>query len=485
MVDRGDLDPADWLSSQFGEDPPAPRASQPPPAPVAPAVLPPAPVAAPVLPPAPVAPPVSDPEVGGFMWGLTPGATLGSTTVPTTGVPSTTDAPPIWDSAPPAAVAPPAPPPFWNSAPAAKELPTQTFSFDSPIAATGAPPPQAPVIPPAAPIEAASPAWPVIPAAGWDTSTQPNSYDTPTQAISYPAPTDAPTQAFPGQALAPAWQPEPSPGSWLAAPFDSALDGLTDVVEAELVGSTAPVGEGRDASAIDDLFGASQFKDFSDEPFIAPPPPRQPGGTVAGAPKPVRAPIPRNQKILMWIAGGLVAALALVALFALGTKLSGVVAGPPVLPTPTPSDTTPAVPTIGPVAPGEHTWDALLGGECLAPYQSAWQDSYVVVVCTTPHPAQMIFRGTFADLASATYPGIVELQKRIPALCTAATVINYTVAGAATDIQITASFAVDETDWDSGNRTFFCFATRAAGAMFTGSIAVAQKPVSPTPTPTP
>jgi hypothetical protein len=347
----------------------------------------------------------------------------------------------------------------WNSPPAATEVPTQAFSFDAPIAA----------------------------APGWDASTQPNSYDTPTQAFSYPSPADTPTQAIPGQALAPAWQPEPSAGSWFAAPVDSSLDGLTDVVEAELVGPSAAAGEGPERSAIDDLFGDSQFRDFSDEPFIAPIPQRQPGGAVAlaGEPKPPRAPIPRTQKILMWIAGGLVAALALVALFTLGTKLSGVVAGPPVLPTPTPSETAPVVAVIGPVAPGEHRWDELLGGECIAPYQSAWQDSYVVVGCTTPHPAQMVFRGTFDDLASATYPGIEELTKRVPALCGAPTVINYAVAGTAADIQITASFAADETDWDSGNRTFYCFATRAAGAMFTSSIAVPQKPATPTPTPTP
>ncbi len=325
-----------------------------------------------------------------------------------------------------------------------------------------------------------SPAWPVVAQA----STPPvNSYDMPTQAIAYPGPTDAPTQAFPGQALSPTWDADPSAGSWFAAPIDPALDGVTEVLEAELVGMGVPEGEGREASALDDLFGDNQFKDFSDEPFIAPLPPRQTGDASEAGPKPARAPIPRNQKILMWIAGGLVAALALVALFALGTKLSGAVAPSPVLPTPTPTETTPPVAAIGPVAPGEHRWDELLGGECIAPYQSAWQDSYVVVECTTPHPAQMVFKGTFDDPLSATYPGIDALQKRVPALCGAPTVINYAVAGTAADIQITASFAADESDWDAGNRTFYCFATRAAGATFSSSIAIPQK--APTPAPSP
>jgi hypothetical protein len=308
----------------------------------------------------------------------------------------------------------------------------------------------------------------------------------PTQAIAYPGPTDVPTQALPGQALSPTWEPEPSAGAWFAAPLDPALDGVTEVLNAELVGSSAPEGEGREATALDDLFGDNQFKDFSDEPFIAPLPTRQPSGGSGGevGPKPTRAPIPRNQKILMWIAGGLVAALALVALFTLGTKLSGAVAPPAALPTPTATETVPPVAAIGPVAPGEHRWDELLGGECIAPYQSAWQDSYVVVDCTTPHPAQMVFRGKFDDPASATYPGIDALQKRVPALCGAPTVINYAVAGSAADIQITASFAADESDWDAGNRTYYCFATRAAGATFSSSIAIPQKPVTPTPSPT-
>jgi hypothetical protein len=313
-------------------------------------------------------------------------------------------------------------------------------------------------------------------------------YDIPTQAIAYPAAPDAPGEALAASwQPAPTWQPEPSAGSWFSAPIDPALDGLTDVIEAELVGATAPVGEGLEAQSIDVLFGDSRFKDFSDDPFIAPLPPRQPGGTGAGAGEPgaAREPIPRGQKILMWIAGGLVAALALVALFGLGTRLSGAVAPPPVLPTPTPTATAPPVVAIGPVAPGEHRWDELLGGECISPYQSAWQDSYVVVACATPHPAQMVFRGTFADPLNATYPGIDELQKRIPALCGAATVINYAVAGTAADIQITASFAADAADWNKGNRTFYCFATRAAGATFASSIAIPLKPAAPSPSPAP
>lgn len=493
MTDRDDLDPADWLASQFGEEPPPaktvtppvappipplaappaftpPAIFAPPPAAAPPAAAPPAPAQAPPapfsfaaeapqpspvqpfpVPPAVVAPAPADQLGGGFSWSLTPGAAATPPPTPEFAAPVESPSPPVWNP-PPAAVAPPAEvtPPVWRTD---VEAPTQAFSFDAPIGG-----PNEPV----------------------------NSYDMPTQAIAFPGAADLPTQVLPGQALSPVWQPEPSAGSWFAAPLDPALDGVTEVLQAELVGPDVPDGEGREATALDDLFGDNRFQDFSDEPFIAPLPLRQPAdsGDEIG-PKPARAPIPRNQKILMWIAGGLVAALALVALFTLGTKLSGAVAPPAALPTPTPTETTPSVAAIGPVAPGEHRWDELLGGECIAPYQSAWQDSYVVVNCTTPHPAQMVLRGKFDDPASATYPGIDALQKRVPALCGSPTVINYAVAGTASDIQITASFAADETDWAAGNRTFYCFATRAAGATFASSIAIPQKPAAPTPAPTP
>ena len=138
---------------------------------------------------------------------------------------------------------------------------------------------------------------------------------------------------------------------------------------------------------------------------------------------------------------------------------------------------------VGPVAPGEYQWDELLGGECLQPWVSAWEDRYTVVDCAVPHPAQMVFRGTFDDEAVAAYPGVEALQTRINLLCTAPTIIDYARAGAANDIQVSASFAADAADWDEGNRTFFCFVNRSGGGDFTESITIQQVPVTPTPTP--
>ena len=276
----------------------------------------------------------------------------------------------------------------------------------------------------------------------------------------------------------------PDRSQWMSAPVDPALDGVTEVIEAELVGLGAPDGEGVEASALDSLFGETQFREYADE-LISAPPPRASSEGGAKPPKPPRGAIPRTQKILLGIAGGLLAALALVALFLVGTRLSDSLGpAPAITPTPTASPG-PIVLPIGPVEPGDYAWDELLGGECLSPYESAWQDNYTVVDCAVPHPAQMIYRGLFDDSAVTIYPGVEELQKRINLLCTAPTIIDYAKAGTANDIQVEASFAPDATDWAEGNRTYFCFVSRSGGEDFTVSIAIPQLVPTPTPSATP
>jgi hypothetical protein len=295
-------------------------------------------------------------------------------------------------------------------------------------------------------------------------------------------PTPDPTVALPVEPLTEAF------GSF--APIDDALDGGTEVLGAQLVGLHDPVDEGLEASSIDSLFGDTAFVDYGDEPLIAALPPRAAGGQelvrVERPPRPPRPPIPRVQKILMGVAGGLVAILALIALFLLGTRISSLLPVPAaiVTPTPTPSATFPVVLPLGPVDPGEYYWDRLLGGECLDPFESAWQDTYEVVDCTQPHPAQMVHRGVFDDPEGTPYPGLEELGTRINLLCTAPTIIDYAIAGTVQDIQVAASFAADEEEWDEGNRTYFCFVNRAGGELLTASIAIPQVAPIPTPAPT-
>ncbi len=429
MADDKDeaFDPADWFASQFGQDEPKPAT---------PPVEPPA---APAVPPAHPAPPPTQP------------------------------------AAPPPAAPSPVPP----TEPTPATTPLEKFAWELDLPAT--PPPAAtpdPTPPAAAPPVAPPPATPpplVEPAPAPPAASLPSSHlDQPTQAM------DA--DQF-GSALA-AFEPPP---------VESSLQGATEVMSAHEVGIPEPVGEGLEHNPLESLFGETQFRDYEGEPMITVPTtrlaPAQPDPGVAPPPPP--GGIPRNQKVLMWIAGGLVGVLALVALFLVGTRIAGTFGpSPAVEADPTPSATAPVELPVGapivPLEPGTYRWDQLLGGECLEPYESPWQDEYTVVACTEPHAGQLVARGLFAEIEGQSYPGLEELGSRINLLCSAPTVIDYAVAGTITDIQVAASFAADADEWDAGNHGYACFVSRAGGEPLTASVGVPQVVVAPpTPTATP
>ena len=191
-------------------------------------------------------------------------------------------------------------------------------------------------------------------------------------------------------------------------------------------------------------------------------------------------PIWRNPRILIWAGGTLVALLLLVGLFFLGTRLSSIAAPVPAptktataTPTPTPTPTSTAAPVVtGPAAAGPHKWNELRGGECVDPFSSVWAETFTVVDCAAPHPAQMVFRGTFPD-APAVYPGAPALQAQINLLCGSPTVVNLAAAGAYANIQVSASYAADTAEWAEGQHDYFCFISRAGGEPLTGSVAAA------------
>jgi hypothetical protein len=240
-------------------------------------------------------------------------------------------------------------------------------------------------------------------------------------------------------------------------------------------------------SAIDALFGESQFREY--EPGVLNPN-EQPFAARAAAAERLPdgaelAGMSRAQKVLLSIVGGLVAVLALVALFFVGTRLPALTAHAPATPSSTPSSTpspTSTARAVGPVADGIHPWSALLGGECLDPFAGPWAETFTVVDCAKPHPAQMVFRGTFDTSADPAYPGPDKLQSQIALLCAAPGVINLAVAGAYTDVQLQGSYAVDEDQWAAGEHDYFCFVNRASGQPLTGSVAVPHAaPTTPAP----
>ncbi len=181
----------------------------------------------------------------------------------------------------------------------------------------------------------------------------------------------------------------------------------------------------------------------------------------------------RTQKTLAIVAGALVVVLALVGVFLLGTKSPGILPQPeakPVEVEKTP-DPVAAPPAVGPVAPGTYAWNELLGTECIEPFASAWEEEFTVVDCATPHTAQLVSRGIFADEAFAPYPESIELQARINLLCTSPTSVNYAAAGALSDVAVSASYPATAEQWDAGEREYFCFLTRSTGEPLTVSLA--------------
>jgi len=420
-----DIDHADWLSSQFGEDEPEkrprrrgmPAAEQPaaPTPPAEPAVRFFPAASPPTAPPLPAAAPPAA-SGGGFSWGLTPGGS--------------TPGPPPPEPAPPVIPAPVAP------------------DWDVPTVAT--------------PIVRERPAEPA-------------------ETVQFHG-AEIVRQEFPG----------------FGAPVDPAIEGVTEVFGAQPIGLGAPEDEGIEVNALDSLFGESKFVEYEDA--LIPALPARASGSAGGSgggfgggelvvvDRPTLAPegraaIPRLQKILMGIAGGLLAVLALIALFLAGSRIAQNAPAPAVVADPTPSASAPVGPVLGPVAPGEYYWDRLLGGECIAPFTSEWEDTFTVVPCTQSHPAQLVLKGTFPATEDPAYPGADALQTLAASLCAVPTVIDYAAAASANDIQVLSSFAADEQDWLNGNRTFYCFVNRTGGAEFTASIAIPQ--VLPTTTPAP
>lgn len=243
-----------------------------------------------------------------------------------------------------------------------------------------------------------------------------------------------------------------------------------------------------EGGALDELFGTDSFQEY-DEPLIpaASRASRRGAGGGAGggdgdAPASIapgqRAPLGRTQKVLLWVAGSLLALLALVAVFFLGTRIP-LLLGPAPGAEPSPSATPSPTPTsterpVGPVPPGEYRWDELWGGECLEPYVDAWQEQYTVVDCAEPHTAQLADRALFprpeGSDVMGPFPGEEALAAQISLLCSRPGVLDLAAAAPFTDIQVQGAYAVTEEQWDAGMQDFFCFASRSSGEPLTRSI---------------
>ena len=254
-------------------------------------------------------------------------------------------------------------------------------------------------------------------------------------------------------------------------------------------------GEVGPASPIHALFAETQFRDYEGEPLVGAIPtelnPFASAGTGAARavdpgsaypsetsttspPNGPQAPFSKNQKLLFWVAGGVIALLVLAVLFVIGTKTSVLSAPAPVAETKSAAPKVAPSPTPAPsgqAAAGVRLWSTLRGGECVDPYTNPFELRFTVVDCAAPHSAQMVVRGTFPGEATAAYPGLDALQSQITLLCTAPAVIDLATAGAYSDIQFQASYAATTEEWTKGQRDYFCFVNRSGGEPITGSVA--------------
>lgn len=396
-------------------------------------------------PPASTPPPVA-PQIANPFDAPTP------PTTPPTAAPTWQQPPP---AQPPAAPAWPQPP---VAQPPAAQPPAQPPVAQPPVA----PPPlqQPPAAQPIAP-------WEQPPVSPWDTPTQAVPWQEPGATQAMPALGEEPTQALVPAPLRPPGEPEPA----------------------------------EPTSALDSLFGDDRFRDYQDglgpDPSNAPFAGRSRSKELVhvpgeGTPPPPRV-FGRTQKILAGVGGGLLAVIALIGLFLLGTRLPDVLGPAPAVATPTPTPTPSALTElpIGPVPPGEYAWDELLGGECLEPYdaaEGAWAEEFTVVDCAEPHTAQMVYRAFFPDEVDPldpqgapvrpAFPGVDALQARITLLCSAAGVVDYAAAGAYSDAQIQGSYPVTEEQWELDN-SYYCFVSRSSGEALIGSLAIPR--VAPDP----
>jgi hypothetical protein len=185
----------------------------------------------------------------------------------------------------------------------------------------------------------------------------------------------------------------------------------------------------------------------------------------------------RRRLLIGLIAAGAVILLA--GLFAIGIAVgsAGGRAEPQATPVvsetpaaePTPSPTpTATLPTVGPLPVGTWAWSALLGGECIDPFDSVWAEEFTVVDCASAHSAQLV---ATAELTDAAFPGQDALAVTVSSLCQAQGVVDVAAAETYGDVQVAGAFPVTQEQWDAGERSYYCFVDRAGGGELTGSLA--------------
>lgn len=167
-----------------------------------------------------------------------------------------------------------------------------------------------------------------------------------------------------------------------------------------------------------------------------------------------------------WAATAVVAIAAGVGGFWVGSGTSS-----PARATPSPTATsTPSAAPVTSLTPGTYDFDALITGSCLATFPGAWEETYEVVSCDTPHVAQVIRVGQVPGYAPAAFVGEAQVQAAVLPLCTEPGVLDPGAAQANPNLVVTFSFPVTATQWRESEGTFMCFAAHVDGSTLAGSL---------------
>jgi HAE1 family hydrophobic/amphiphilic exporter-1 len=142
-----------------------------------------------------------------------------------------------------------------------------------------------------------------------------------------------------------------------------------------------------------------------------------------------------------------------------------------------PSATTPTIPTlptieVNPRDPGVWSWDELNGGECIAPYTDANQDSYTVVECSDPHTAQLVRVGDLrTDAGIPVYPGDSAVGPVATGECFATGIIKASAYATYPTLLSDVRYPTSQTQWNKGDTFYYCFARNLDLSSITGSVA--------------
>lgn len=142
-----------------------------------------------------------------------------------------------------------------------------------------------------------------------------------------------------------------------------------------------------------------------------------------------------------------------------------------------PSATTPTIPTlptieVDPRDPGVWSWDELNGGECIAPYTDANQDSYTVVECSDPHTAQLVRVGDLrTDAGIPVYPGDSAVGPVATGECFATGIIKASAYATYPTLLSDVRNPTSQTQWNKGDTFYYCFARNLDLSSITGSVA--------------